>query len=346
MSSRVCPGSARQSQITSAYGGITFAGSCVCRPVGVTVIRVIAGNRPARTGCWAAAHATASSSSPAGAPIPVERAAIDGDQGRRRLDSRAAPGPRSRRGRGRCRRRPGPRRDRRGRRTAAAARSTCFSPIEIVTTRRPPASSSSKPPPSLSAQSQRRSARSRTSHDMPTSAVLRSSSASAIEDDVARPGPRRPAELGEGGDAGGELPLHVGGAAADHPAVADLGAERRQGPVRIGRRDDVGVGHEHDRGAAAGALDPGDQVEAVGVGADQLALDPRRGEVVGDQLRGRSSPGRADSRCRAGSARGSSSTDLVAQAQARPTLSTSSGVTAPTPATVAAASARASAAGG
>ena len=44
MSSRVCPGSVRQSQITSANGGTTFGGSWVRSPVGVTVIRVRAGS--------------------------------------------------------------------------------------------------------------------------------------------------------------------------------------------------------------------------------------------------------------------------------------------------------------
>ena len=71
MSASVWPGRARQSQITSAKGGITLAGSWVWRPVGVTVRRVIGGSDSARYGWSPPAHSTISSSDPSGAPISV-----------------------------------------------------------------------------------------------------------------------------------------------------------------------------------------------------------------------------------------------------------------------------------
>ena len=81
----LCPAAPGSRRCTSANGGMTFAGSCVCRPVGVTVIRVIAGTIPASIGCWAAAQATAASGRRRGGAEAVERARDRRGQLRRRL---------------------------------------------------------------------------------------------------------------------------------------------------------------------------------------------------------------------------------------------------------------------
>ena len=71
------------------------------------------------------------------------------------------------------------------------------------------------------------------------------------------------------------------------PAAGDRGPERVEGPGVARRRDDVRVGEQHHRRTAAAARDPSDEVEALRIGTDELALDAGGLEVLRDQPRGR-----------------------------------------------------------
>ena len=94
-------------------------------------------------------------------------------------------------------------------------------------------------------------------------------------------------QRGEGDSPRRELVLHVGRPAADQPSVAHRALEWIDRPAGARRRDDVGVGDQHQRRPLPRAGDPRDQVEPSGIGPDQLRLDPGAGEVLGEQLGGR-----------------------------------------------------------
>ncbi len=100
---------------------------------------------------------------------------------------------------------------------------------------------------------------------------------------------RAPAAARQDSDRNGarrELALHVRGAAPDQPAVAELRRERSNGPIGARRGDDVGVGEQHQRRRLAATLEAGDEVEALRVGPNELAIDARGAEVVGEKLGG------------------------------------------------------------
>ena len=109
---------------------------------------------------------------------------------------------------------------------------------------------------------------------MPTSAVFFSSSASATS--TTSPGGAHAAarELGEGDRARRHLALHVGGAAADQHAVALDALERADASSRSGGAGTTSVWPSSISRRPVAARDPGDQVESLGVGADEL--EPRR----------------------------------------------------------------------
>ena len=128
---------------------------------------------------------------------------------------------------------------------------TSFSPTEIVTTRRPSARSRTMPPPSSREKSK---AQVGALADQPGHADVGGVVLLVGLGDQQHVAGRPLAGAGEGGEGGGarrQLVLHVGGAAADQPAVLDPALERRHAPALGRRRDDVGVGAERDRGPVA-----------------------------------------------------------------------------------------------
>ncbi len=162
----------------SAKGGITLLGSKVASPVGVMVIRVITGTRSARTGCCAAAQSSLSASSASGAPIASSDALTESETWGSNSNENSRSITFETESSVFC--------ERSGTEawaetplTRTRSELTTFSPTETVITWRPLARSSSCPPPSFRAKSHLMSGRSRTSQDMPTSAVFRSSSDSA-----------------------------------------------------------------------------------------------------------------------------------------------------------------------
>ena len=265
---------------------MTFAGSCVCRPVGVTVSRVIAGNIPASTGCWAAAQATASSSSPVRGAEAVEGAGDRRGSGSSAPRGRAAPRPPS-----------------------AARRRTLSAPAGTDAWPARPKNRSRSEATCLLADRDRHDAAPVGQLEQRAAALVErvvAAQVRALADEPGHPdvggvallvglgdrGRRRRAarlplraELGERRRPGGQLALHVGGAAAEDPAVADA---RRRTAARVQSASGAGTTSvcaiSMIDGPAAVALDPRDQVEALGIGTDELALDPGLGEVVGEQL--------------------------------------------------------------
>ena len=196
---------------------------------------------------------------------------------------------------------------------------TSFSPTEIVTTRRPSASSSSDPAALVEGEvaAQVGALADQPGHaDVGGVALL-----VGLGDQQRRRRPARSPERAkrrERDRARRQLALHVGGAAADQPAVAIAALERRHAPAARaapGRR-------RCGRGAAIEGPSPLPSIRATrlsraGVGAGQLALDAGAGEVAGEQLGRRRLAARAGSRCRSGSARGQSADDLLPQRRSR-----------------------------
>ena len=109
------------------------------------------------------------------------------------------------------------------------------------------------------------------------------------------------------------LALHVGGTAAEQQPVAKRSLERRHRPARGRRRDDVGVAHQHQRRALTPTRYPGDEVEALAVGAVSSGSIPAPAQVGGEQPEQPASRCRAASTCRPGSAPRASSTTSWSQ---------------------------------
>ncbi len=96
-----------------------------------------------------------------------------------------------------------------------------------------------------------------------------------------------PCEFGHGHGSRGDLVLHVHGAAPVQVAVVVHDAfERRVRPVAWVRGHHVGVADEGERGRLARAGQARDQVGAVVLAGDELALDTGRAEVVVQVRRG------------------------------------------------------------
>jgi hypothetical protein len=88
--------------------------------------------------------------------------------------------------------------------------------------------------------------------------------------------------------AGRRLVLHVHGATAPQiPVVVDVARERAVLPVLCVGRHHVGMPEQRQRRAGALARDAGDQVGAIGVAGDQLALQAVGLEVALQHQRGR-----------------------------------------------------------
>src|SRR5690606_25991695 len=87
---------------------------------------------------------------------------------------------------------------------------------------------------------------------------------------------------------GGQAGLHVGAAASPQFAVADLAAERVDGPLRqVALGDDVGVALEHQGGpVASAALDHGDHVGPAGRGLVHDGLPAPLAHLGGDEVGG------------------------------------------------------------
>jgi len=90
----------------------------------------------------------------------------------------------------------------------------------------------------------------------------------------------RTRQVGDGDRLGGHLVLHVGRAAAPDVTVLHDAGERGHRPLALVGRDDVHVPHEDERGARAGALQPGDEVLALGQFARERGRYAVRRQVV------------------------------------------------------------------
>ena len=106
------------------------------------------------------------------------------------------------------------------------------------------------------------------------------------EDEIAGAAPSFARERGERHCVRSDLPLHVEGAAAPYFAVDELATERVALPLGRRGKHDVGVREQRERRAVAPAADAGDEVGALGRLRVELALDPRRLEVVAQHLCG------------------------------------------------------------
>ena len=149
--------------------------------------------------------------------------------------------------------------------------------------------------------------------------MLRSSSASATRTTSPAGGSPLARELRERDGAGRELALHVGGAAADQRGRR---APRPRTAGRSSRRRGAGTTSvwaiSISDGPSPRPRHAGDEVEALGVGADQLALGPGLGQVARRAARRPASRCPAGWRCRSGSARCASSSDLLAEPARQP----------------------------
>ena len=105
------------------------------------------------------------------------------------------------------------------------------------------------------------------------------------EDHVAGAAPAFARERRERDGGRSHLALHVECAAAPDLVADQLGPERVVLPCgRVGEHD-VGMREERERRPVTGAAKPCDEVCTLGHTREELALDPRRLEVVAQQLR-------------------------------------------------------------
>ncbi len=106
------------------------------------------------------------------------------------------------------------------------------------------------------------------------------------EDEVARQGNAGFLDRDERGQLGGDLPLHVDGAASPDEVVDEIPGERVALPLVRLNGDHVDMTHQQDGPAGRVLrLQPGDHADAARRALHELRLDPGLGEGVADVLR-------------------------------------------------------------